>query len=145
MLLEESLQLSRELEDAQGTAFALNNLGLVALRSKDFGRAQSMLSESLARFWGLRDQRNGAEVLEGFAELAIAEGKPIRGAQLLAAATTLRAAIGAVRSAYEQQQCQATLAAIRSELDEPAFTRAATAGESMSLEEAVKYALGEAE
>lgn len=142
-LLEESLHLSRELGDEEGIAFALNNLGLIALRMNDLAHAQSTLRESLARFWELRDQRNCTEVLEGLATLMAAEGKPVRAATLLAAGETLRTMIATVRSAYQQQQHVATLATIKSQIDEARLTRALNAGEAMTLEQAIRYALNE--
>ena len=107
-------------------------------------RAQSMLSDSLTQFWQLRDQRNCAEVLEGLAELAVAQGQLFRAAQLLAAASALRTDVGAVRNAYEQHQYQLLQAAISAKLEAPDLVLASIAGKEMTPEQAVRYALGEA-
>ena len=45
---EESLAISRDLGDLRGVAWSLNNLGVVAINSGDFGRAEALLQENLA-------------------------------------------------------------------------------------------------
>ena len=49
-LWEEELALRRELSDSPGTAWAIHNLGLVALHQGDLARAASHLEEALALF-----------------------------------------------------------------------------------------------
>lgn len=143
MLLKESLLLADNLENTPSPTFALNNVGLVAFGMKEVERTQSMLIESLVQFWKRADQRNCVEVLEGLAIFAIAEGKSVRAANLLTAASALRLTIGAVRNAYQQHQYDTALSAIESQLAQPTRVLVPTHGTGMTLEQAVKYALAE--
>jgi hypothetical protein len=79
--------------------------------------------------------------LLGFAAVASRLGQSRRAARLFAAAGALQAASGAVimpapRALYERE-----VAALRANLDEAAFAAAQAQGASMSLEQALDYAL----
>jgi len=73
-LLEESLNLRRQMSDAQGIADALNNLGNVAADQGDYLAARGMMEESLAAM-RLRDDAEGvAATLSNLARVAFWQG-----------------------------------------------------------------------
>jgi DNA-binding NarL/FixJ family response regulator len=90
------------------------------------------------------DQANLSYFLEGLAVVAGARGEPERSARMLGAAEGSMEEAGAsvynyyvpARALYER-----TLAAVRSQLDEAAWTAAWAEGRAMATEQAVEYAL----
>ena len=95
---------------------------------------------SLALAWELGDQRLVAESLEEIASVAGARGRPQQVACLLAAAETLREAIGTPRPPAEQDRYARIEAAARDRLGEADWTAAWTTGRIMARDQAVAYA-----
>jgi predicted ATPase/DNA-binding SARP family transcriptional activator len=82
-----------------------------------------------------------AHCLEGLGRVAWKQGRLERAARCLAAAETLRKAIGARLPAPEAPGWERSVAAVRCALSEEAFATAWEAGRAMTLEEAVADAL----
>ncbi len=72
-LLRESLELSRELGDPMDVAFALGNLGVVAIGTKQYGQARAWVEESLAIWREIGDQNRCASQLNNLADIALLE------------------------------------------------------------------------
>jgi predicted ATPase len=168
-LCEESLSLYRELEDKWGTALALLNLGDAVDLQGDYGSARSLYEESLSLFMEIGDMRDLAEALAGLAGLTVRrasslsaegaggragarselalqgeEGKQRlleRGAKLLGAVEALLQRIGAVLDPENLQAYERAIAIAREELGEEGLEAARQEGGSMSMQEAVEYAL----
>ena len=68
---------------------------------------------------------------------------PERAARLLGAAQVLRTHLHSEMDPSERPDYEATMAGIRMEQDQAALQSAWSAGETMGLEQAVAYALGE--
>jgi predicted ATPase/transcriptional regulator with XRE-family HTH domain len=83
-LLEESLQLSRDLGDKHGWAWALNHLGQVALLEGNAAQASLLGTESLAMFREAGATWNTGWVLLNLGDVAAAQGASERAAQLYA-------------------------------------------------------------
>ena len=83
-LLEESLQLSRDLGDKHGWAWALNHLGQVVLLEGNTAQAIQLGNESLAIFREEGAIWNTAWVLLNLGDAATAQGASERAAQLYA-------------------------------------------------------------
>lgn len=79
--------------------------------------------------------------LEGLASLAVVENQPERAARLLGWADALRATTGDSRPAVEQMAVEGDLAAIHAQLDGATFAAAYADGQSMTMEQAIAYAL----
>jgi len=74
-----------------------------------------------------------------------AKGQPERAARLLGASEALHDALGLGPTISDQHEINGYVAAVRAQLDEAVFEAAWAEGRAMSLEEAIAYALGNAE
>lgn len=141
-LFEEGLALATEVGDRWVAALSLGNLGSQALLAGDTERAAPHLARSLALRHELRDKRGMAGCLEGMAILAQLAGSAERAARLFGAAEALRETIGAsltfvlTRADYDR-----SIQHVRSALAEERFDTYRAEGRSMTLPQAVAYAL----
>ncbi|HEY3248127.1 MAG TPA: tetratricopeptide repeat protein [bacterium] len=138
---EEALALFQELGDKWGIAFSLSNLGILAWSERNYERAEMRFRESLVLRQELGDRRGLATSLIGRAAVATAQNQMRRAAVLFGAAEALREAISVppppfIRDGYDQ-----LVAETRTALGEPAFTTAWTEGRSMTLDQAIDFAL----
>ncbi|HEX5912998.1 MAG TPA: tetratricopeptide repeat protein, partial [Rubrobacter sp.] len=141
--IEESLSLFRELRDTWAISILLNNLGLAALHQGDYDRAADLQAESLTLRRELGDRGGVAECLEGLSGVAGARGKASRAVRLWAAAEAIRKEIGAPLPPGHRPLHAIHLTAARSQLDDAALAAAWDEGRSMTLEEAIDFALTE--
>ena len=79
----------------------------------------------------------------GIGGVAAAEGRPVRGARLLAASDVLREPLGVTLDDVDQAEHERMIADARSQLDRDAWRQACDEGRALSMEEAVEYALGD--
>jgi DNA-binding CsgD family transcriptional regulator/tetratricopeptide (TPR) repeat protein len=147
-LLEEGLDLSRDLEDVRGIVPCLNVLGLGLLKQGNYERAALLLEECLyltAR--RIRHMLGTGYGMLGLAGVAALRGEPARAARLWGAAEALREVTGQPLAPYDHSNYdyEGYLEAARSQLDEPQWKASWLEGRTMTLEQAVDYALGEAE
>src|SRR4029079_4150792 len=73
--------------------------------------------------------------------VADAAGRPERAARLWGTAETLREASGLIMDAFERDTHERALASARAALGEEAFAAAWAAGQALTLEQAIVYAL----
>ena len=109
-------------------------MGDYAEARAQYYRAAVILAE-MNNSWGL------FYLLVAFACLAAAEAQWERAARLFGAVERLGATIGAPMVPIERTECERDTAAARVALGEPAFAAAWTAGQALSLEETIAYAL----
>ena len=140
-LLEESLELRRQLGNKWGVGVSLGTLGWVAIYEGDWKRAIARLGESLYVRQEIGDKGGSAWCLERLAEVAMAQGKPERAVRLLSAASALRISIGSVIDPVDQPEYKNRRSALRAELGEEQFAIVWDEGRSMTLEQAITYAL----
>jgi len=126
-LLEESLTIYREIGDKAGMARALNSLGSAARLRGEHEMARLRYEESLTLYQEIGARRGIADTLRGMAEVAVGQGQLERAGQLFGAAEALREAIGSPLSPDEK--------------DEEAFAAAWAEGRTMTMEQAIAYAL----
>src|SRR5262249_13844587 len=136
-LLEESLELRRELGDQDGIASSLHGLGLAALVRDEWTTAHSLFLESLRVRAALGDRGGAAGGLEGLAAVAVASQQPDRAALLLGAAEAQREALGLSLSAHERAGGIDRLAALLSQIGDAAHAGQRQAGRTITLEEAL--------
>jgi predicted ATPase len=139
--LEEAVKLQKEVGDRAYIANALNNLGNVARAQEDYNVAQSLYNDSLIINQELGDKWALAYLLEDVGSLAVMQNKPERALRLIGAAFALREAIGAPRSASEQTKLDNILELAHLELNNAQYTAFCDEGRSLSLEQAIEYAL----
>jgi predicted ATPase/class 3 adenylate cyclase/Tfp pilus assembly protein PilF len=140
-VLAEALALFRAGGDRTGAAICLSNLGWVAQKRGEMARAEALQREALVLARELGDTRRCAEVLEELAATAGLAGRGARAAHLLGVATAARGMIGAPQPPSERADKEEAMAAARAALGEEAWAAAFTAGQELSLEEAVADAL----
>jgi predicted ATPase/DNA-binding SARP family transcriptional activator len=137
-LLDKAVPLAREIGDPVALAFLLGNLGLEALYHGDLDRARDAFDEQLRLcnthvFW------LASEGLSGLAAIAARNDELARAARLLGAATATGPWDGDadVADGLEQR----FLRAARERYGERRWHEAYTAGEEMTFEQAIAFAL----
>src|SRR5207244_1410055 len=138
---EQSLAISRELEDHWGTAYSLDGLGLRALEQGDYVRANSLLEEGLALRRELGDKSGIARSLERLARAAGRQRQPVRAARLLGAAEALREKEDIPIMPVDLLPHEEAVAQARTQLDEAEWDQAWKQGRTLAIEEAMAYAL----
>jgi tetratricopeptide (TPR) repeat protein len=142
-LLAEAFAIYRAHGHPRYMGATLLNLGLVAEDLGDYPRAQSLYEQSAPLMRQVNDRWHLAFLLEAFASLCVARGRFRRGALLSGAATTLREQIGSTVPPSMQPRVDRTLELARDGLSDDAFAQAWAAGQAMTLDEAIAYALEE--
>lgn len=140
-LCEESLAIRKALGYKGGCAHTLAILGRIALDQGAYERATACYKESLTLRQETGEQEGIATALEGLAAVTGMQGQPVSAARLYGFAESLRTLLGAPLTPIDRPAYQQTVAAIRAQLDEPTFLKAWTAGQAMTLEDAIAEAV----
>ena len=140
-LCEESLAIRKALGYKGGCAHTLAILGRIALDQGAYERATACYQESLTLRQETGEKEGIATALEGLAAVTGMQGQPVSAARLCGSAESLRTLLGAPLTPIDRAYYQQTIAAIRAQLDEPTFLNAWTAGQAMTLEEAIAEAV----
>lgn len=136
-VLRDSLALTQQVGDRWGMAYSLAYLARIAtLRGNDHDAADRY-RRGLQLFTSLGDREASAGTLAGLAELAARRGRPGLAAELLGASHALG---GTPRRPIADPPFPERIAALRTELGEPAFTDAWAAGRARTLEQACQLA-----
>jgi tetratricopeptide (TPR) repeat protein len=148
-LFEEALAMARGRGDRIAIYSALFNLARVALVNGEHAAAEHMLREAVALSAEIGSRAHLAYFLEGAAAAAEALGQIERSARLIGAAEGLRQQIDEAPfyKGYKPNLSlrDHTAAALRSRLGDADFEARRTEGQEMTLEQAVEYALDEAD
>jgi predicted ATPase/DNA-binding CsgD family transcriptional regulator len=139
---EESLRVKREMGGKMGVAVALHNLARVAHHQGSEEEARELFAESLGLFHELGSKLDVAMCMAGLGGVAAAKGKAERAARLLGAAGALLGKVGAIVWLADRADYAQDIELARGLLDEQRFHAAWGTGQTMSDEEAVRYALG---
>lgn len=138
-----SLALARELSAKLHAGCDLLNLGYVAVHKGNYHSARQYFRECVTIHqeekldWGI------ATAVEGFASLAAMQGKAESAARLLGAIESYSILDGVMSTPADRIEHERTLAAVQTRLDQNTFDVAWTEGTTMTLEQAVEYALNE--
>ena len=146
-LWQEALSLQRQEHNLLGTGLTLTNLGILSARVGQAEASQHWLVEGLRLGSDLDYKLIIQYCLIGLGKLAADAGRLVRAARLWAAADAMTQAFGAhlTRAGRTVLDYEAQLAAARDRLDSEAWTAAWTEGLRMGTDQAVAYALDEAE
>jgi len=143
-LLEEALDLSRTRAVSLGSqAWTVRNLGFAYQSAGDLMRAVGCYVESLEMRQRLGQLPGVAWSMEGLGEVALLSGDGRRAVRLWAAASRLRRESHDQLTDVEANRFAEWQAKAQTMLGEETYEQAWAAGEALSLEEAVTYALGE--
>jgi hypothetical protein len=140
-LLNESLSLHEEAGDEPFMFFTLLYLGDVARLQGDYELATRHYRRSLQIHWKRGARVEIANRLEGLAKVAGKQEEPQRAARLFGAAQALRDQLGTPPIPVEQADYDRNLAAVRDALGVESFSGAWAAGQALTLEQAIQYAL----
>jgi len=140
---EQALALGRELGDRKLEALCLQELGKIAVLAGDYMAARSLQRQALTTFDQLGHVKGTIDSLEGFATLAAAQEGTTAAAQLLGAAEALRENLRAPLPPNERQSYDVARSELRAILGEPGFAEFRASGHSLTLEEAIAFALAE--
>jgi hypothetical protein len=133
--------MCRHLGDPSGIALALHSLGMVSCQLGEHDQARKELAESVRIRHDLGDHPGLAAGLNALASVALARGQSERATRLLAAATALRQFSGAPRPADDQQHHERMVTQLHETLPVVVFDAASAAGQAMTLDQAITYAL----
>jgi non-specific serine/threonine protein kinase len=140
-LRDESLAVFQGLGDQFGIGHELAKLGALKRDEGDYGQAKRRYRESLRVRRALVDKPGVAESFEGLAEVAVAQGQPVRAARLFGTAHGLRESISTPMDVSGRTAYVRAIADVRTALGEDMFTAAWAMGQAMGLEEAIALAL----
>ena len=138
--LERALAIWREVGDRWAIANTLIELGNLARERGNYSDAAALYGESLAINRELNDRLAIAYLFEDISCLAALQDAPRRALQLVAAATSLRNAIGAPLSPAEAIRLQEKLAAARRRLSEEDQKAVEATGQALSFDQAIELA-----
>src|SRR5262249_18952120 len=117
----------------KGIAKALDGLGRVALKQRDYTAARTAHEESLAIRQEIGEKYGAALSLQALAELAAVQQETERAVRLWGAAERLREEIGARLSLGDQEEHDAAITRARQELGREAFAAAWEEGQQETL------------
>jgi predicted ATPase len=137
----EALDLAERLGNTYAIAALFHNLGHIALFRGNSRAARISFEKSLMLFNELGHSGSGIDCLDGLAGVAGAEGKPERAARLFGATEELRNRIGARISQANRVDRTRSLNVVRAQIDEEKWSAAWAEGHTMTLEQAITYAL----
>jgi tetratricopeptide (TPR) repeat protein len=140
---EESMRISRESGNLHRIAVMLDALGMTAYVHGDYELAEKYVLQELAIYKELKIKYFLAMSLASLAGPTSANGNPERGAHLMSVSITHLEAMGGSFQPTDQSMIDLYLNEIKGQLDEATFHKAWEEGKSMTLEEALAYALGE--
>ena len=142
-LLEEKLTIDQANGNRMGMAAGLTNMGDLAISQENYSYARTCYRQALEIRLELGDTSGIIKSITGMANLAIVQEQFIRSAQLYAANLRMRQQMNYTISPQLQPILTANLSRIRAALAPEEFEAAWTAGEAMTMEDAVAYALEE--
>jgi tetratricopeptide (TPR) repeat protein len=142
-VLQEGLASARETGNRMSQLWLRVRLGYVALRGGNLLEAHDRLTETLQDFHKDGYTSGAIFALEGIATLLIATGKLEKAARLIGCADATREKIHDLRPPIEDADMYRNLAAILSKIGPSGFEVTYDEGRSMTLDEAVAYALAE--
>jgi predicted ATPase/DNA-binding SARP family transcriptional activator/uncharacterized protein HemY len=140
-LIEEGLSLQQALSNKHGQADALAHLGRVAYKQGDHAAAHACFRASLTLSQELENTQGVWETLKEFAQVAWAQKQAARAARLGGAIEALQQSLSIALPPRERKELEGNRAAVQEALEAGAFAAAWEAGRTMTLEQAVQYAL----
>ncbi len=142
---QNSLELAQESGEMVREAIQYSNLGAIAYEEKEYTSAEKFIKQALSIFLELDANYGLSYHLASLAGPSLALGNPLRAARVLGASV---AGMDSLESVYQHADkslmdnlSKGTLEA----LDKEAFIEAFQEGQRMSLQEAIAYALSDAD
>jgi predicted ATPase/DNA-binding SARP family transcriptional activator len=140
-IYEEAVEILMEIGDKNFLAYSVRRLGLLAWREKDYRTAIALCKESLSLNRELSDLRGVLACVAGFADIAVAQGKFERAAQIMAAVESQLVSMRMRLLPLDKMEYERNLATLREQLDGKTLGNFWEKGAAMSLEQAIVFAL----
>jgi predicted ATPase len=140
---EESDSVFRGLQGGSSLAEVLITVGRIRRAQGEMGAARMSLTEALSLAWAKGPRVVLAAALDELGVQAVRQGRAQHGVQLLAAAATLRQAMGTPVRPADRPAIEAALAGARASLGDIAFDDDWATGHSLPLEQVVAEALAD--
>ncbi|MEM8533994.1 MAG: winged helix-turn-helix domain-containing protein [Chloroflexota bacterium] len=140
-LCDRALVLFRKLKSKSDIAYVLNIQSRLLLDQKQLTLVKSLCRESLSLFLELKTRKKIFYYLEPLSEIAVIQNQPFDAVCLLSATATLCNIWECSPLTLDCRHYIDTLYETRTHLDEGTWQQAWEAGQKMSLEEAIDYAL----
>jgi tetratricopeptide (TPR) repeat protein len=140
---EQSLAIAQEIDDRLAFVWALMYRGRTAQRQGEADRAETLVRESIVLLHGMGHTLGLTVCLEILAEVAGLRQQPEQMVQLFGAAAVFRADLGIPPYRGERRAFECQLDDARAVLSGTAFDAAWTAGQTLTLDQAIAYGLGE--
>ena len=141
-LLEEGLALAQESAAWSLIGLVVFNLGRLARAEEDIARADALIRESLSVFRDHGDWTGVAAPLTWSGVIAVERGLLRRGVRLIGASAS-RQPRPWWESSHDRRAYDQRLSDARAALGEPGFAAAFAEGQTMTLDQAVAYALSD--
>jgi hypothetical protein len=137
------LDLHREMGDQLSVTGHQSAMGHVARQMGNYQEALTLYRETLPDWQNMGHRGAVAHQLECFAFIAIAQEQGERAVKLMSAAEALREVSSSARTPQEQIEYERELAGLRAGMDDSNFDALWAVGQSMNMEQAVDFAMGE--
>ena len=144
-LLKESFNISRQAGEKWGTAIALGSLGWAALRQHDYKEMNKLIGESLDVRMETGDRGGIAWCLEKLAEAKSEHSFYEPAVIIFGAAFALRASVGSAMDAADRPDYERLITMLRNKLGIVGYEAAWTEGQTMTLDQVIKFALANPE
>jgi tetratricopeptide (TPR) repeat protein len=141
LVYSESLDLLTQVNSSWGLDCARNNLGSTLFHLGDIVRAKTLHREALALYRQTQSMEGIAWSLERLAVVEAADGDARKAVRLFGAASVVRESLGKPLDRWDQEDWERAIASMRSALDEAIFTILWAEGRTLTMDEAVAYAL----
>jgi len=129
--------------DINFLAYSIRRLGQLAWRAGDYEKAIALCKESLHLNQEVGDPRGIMACVAWFAAIAMSQGKFERATKLLSAVETQLTSIGIRLLFVDKMEYERNLALLRTTLDEKILNKFWAKGKTMSLDDAIVFALEE--
>ena len=139
--LEEAADLTEATGDRLDTFFQRTRLGHLAIKRGEIPEARALLGGSAREFLADRSENGLAYTFEGIAALSVTVGRYAIAAGLIGWADDVRRKIGDRRPDSEQAEVDRLISACVLKMGEEAFADAYEAGQVMTMDRAVSFAL----
>ncbi len=140
-VVESALRIYTDCMDRSGLALASHNLGQITLAQGDFHKAADLFTESMVLYQQLGNKEGIAMCWAAAVGVAAKRSHWLHAAQLCGATDGLLQAINAHLDPPDAGAYAPHVAAVQAAINETEWTAAWTAGQAMSLQEALELAL----
>ena len=147
--LEEGVALSQHMHDRRFATAGRSQVAHLLRRQGNYAEATSLYHETIGHWLEFGNRGALAHEIESLAFIDIAQSQHpqgmLRAAWLLGVAEAMREAADAAMAAFERPEYDEAVSELRAQLDEATLMNAWAEGRAMTLEQAIAYALREAE